>query len=226
MIAYADDITLLHHVNDQHADTLQDDVNTFSNCAAENNLRINTSKTKSFLFSRDNHTQVPAIFVDGQAVERLNSIKLLGVYFPSNMKWLEQISHVYKKSLRSLSYIRRLHQLGLPHQTLWHIYNAIVYCHLSYCWPVWCDTTITEFKKNRACWADCFKVVQQAIFCFGCEDASESMLYEAYEKNSKEQWSSSATILCSTWYSDQLEKSGSSHSICAVSSFTYFLFLL
>ena len=56
MLAYADDIVVLHHIDSLNNDNLQSDLNIVVSWAANLKLTINPEKTKAITFSRSNVT--------------------------------------------------------------------------------------------------------------------------------------------------------------------------
>ena len=61
-----------------------------------------------------------------------------------DLKWKEQVSHVRKKCLATLSKLRRIFP-ALPVSTRILLYNALVLPHLDFCSSVWhhCGETLT-----------------------------------------------------------------------------------
>ncbi len=63
----------------------------------------------------------------------------------AELKWKDQVSHMRKKCLASLSKLRRVFP-ALPVTTRKMLYNALVLPHLDFCSSVWhhCGETLTK----------------------------------------------------------------------------------
>ena len=86
MLAYADDIVVLHHIDSRNNDNLQSDLNIVVSWAANLKLSINPEKTKAITFSRSNVTP-QALSLAGSIIPESACVKLLGVTLQSNTKW-------------------------------------------------------------------------------------------------------------------------------------------
>ena len=140
-IAYADDITYLHHVSLNSSNQLQNDLDSLIDWCSEIGLIINVSKTKRMILSRQtiSAVDIPLISLNGNNLPTETSIKILGVFIDNNMKWRTQAKYVQSKCARAMSQVRQLQKIGCNHSTLWQVYCSIVRSHILYCWPVWCD---------------------------------------------------------------------------------------
>ena len=67
--------------------------------------------------------------------------------FTSDLQWDCHFSHVYMKMCRSMSFVKRLKTNSNHSDIIWQAYLGLVFCHLSYCWPIMCDISCKFFKK-------------------------------------------------------------------------------
>ena len=106
---------------------LQTQVNQLCSYANENEMRLNTGKTKTILFNTaKNWDFLPEIQVDGQNLEVVEDYKLLGVMISSDLKWDKNTEHITKKAYNRLWMIRRLKNLGLKTESLLQIFQTQV----------------------------------------------------------------------------------------------------
>ena len=64
----------------------------------ENNLSLNVSKTKEMIVDfRKQQREHPPIHIDRTAVEKVESIKFLGVHITDKLKWSKHTDSVVKK---------------------------------------------------------------------------------------------------------------------------------
>ena len=65
----------------------------------ENNLTLNVNKTKETIVDfRKQQREHPPIHIDGTVVEKLESIKFLGVHITDKLKWSTHTDSVVKKA--------------------------------------------------------------------------------------------------------------------------------
>ncbi|KAI3366867.1 hypothetical protein L3Q82_009518 [Scortum barcoo] len=64
-----------------------------------NNLVLNTSKTKEVIvdYRRSRRTEHAPLLIHGEAVERVNNIKFLGIHITSDLTWSMNTAHLVKK---------------------------------------------------------------------------------------------------------------------------------
>lgn len=56
------------------------------------------------------------------------------------------MNYVLKKCLRASYLIKLLYLNGIYGQPLWNIAEGLVFSHIAYCWPVFCDASASDFK--------------------------------------------------------------------------------
>jgi hypothetical protein len=80
-------------------------------------------------------------------LQPVDSIKILGVYFTHDLKWNCHLDYVYKKSNKASYLVKLLHRRGVTGHLLYSICNALIFSHLSYCWPVFCYVSNRQLQK-------------------------------------------------------------------------------
>ena len=158
MLAYADDIVILHHIDSLNSDNLQSDLDIVVSWAANLKLSINPVKTKAITFSRANITP-PAVSLSGSTIPESSEIKLLGVTLQCNTKWDSHLSCALSKASKNMFLVKSLWLQKAPGNIIWQAYLSLVFSVLSYCYPAFCDIPISFINKfatleKRACkWA-------------------------------------------------------------------------
>ena len=146
-VAYADDISILHHIPENETDNMQIEANQLSDWAEYNQLKINTKKTKSITFARYNMNPVTQLNISSNLIEECTNLKLLGIIFSSNLHWKDHIDIVISKSWRAMAIIRKLRSFGCEKHVLWEAFLSLVFCYSCYSWPAWCDIDANSFKR-------------------------------------------------------------------------------
>ena len=114
--------------------------------AITHEMKLNLSKTKIIPFNFTKKlTFEPKYFLDGQLIDVVQEIKLLGVTITSNAKWDSNTRDLIKKGNKRLWFLRRLKLLNASRTTLTNIYKLFCRSALEYCAPVWAGALT---KKN------------------------------------------------------------------------------
>ena len=87
----------------------------------KNNLTLNVNKTKEMIVDfRKQQRDHPLIHIDGTVVEKVESLKFLGVHIMDKVKWSTHTDSVVK---RCNSDLKRLKKFGLSPKTLLQMHN-------------------------------------------------------------------------------------------------------
>ena len=147
LVAYADDITLIHHVLPNGTNLIQDEFENLKEWASTLGLRINAQKTKVMTIRRGPLLQnLPSLSLNGTPIERVDSIKILGIIFDFNLKWKSQVSSVVNKCSKAFGLVRKVANIGCSDKDLSKLYIAFVYSIMAYAIPVYIDMTTSEFN--------------------------------------------------------------------------------
>ncbi|XP_071806990.1 uncharacterized protein [Asterias amurensis] len=136
LVQYADDTSLFKNVTTDAPDSLlQKDLNTIVNWAKLNCLRSNADKCKSIRLTWRRMSK-PEYNLGNSPLECVDSIKLLGCIFQSNLSWDLQVQAVTSKCNRLIGLIRLISG-NCPSCVSLHLFKTLVQPILDYCSPVW-----------------------------------------------------------------------------------------
>ena len=139
-LQYADDSTWYKHSKPKNLkkciEELESDLETVSLQSSNNSLVFNGDKTNLMLFSTNqlsqkrnlNKTELFRVMHNGEAIERVNTKKVLGIHFDENLSWSNHINNVIQSSYATL--ISLLFRLKSFAETL--IVSKIRYCLVVY----------------------------------------------------------------------------------------------
>ena len=120
-----DDSSLSESVGSDGPSNLQKYVDEFNQKSAADGFQIKESKCKAFCISFAPSTrEFQPISINGKIVERVTSVKLLGLTISNNLKWNSHISHVCKKVAPRLYFLRQLKRAKLPANDLILFYST------------------------------------------------------------------------------------------------------
>jgi len=97
-----------------------------------NKLTINSQKTAYMVFLRPNQSPNSVVLnltLNGSPIQKVSSIKYLGVMLDECFSWSEQISVLYNKLVKFIPLFYRMKKT-LPYSVLRNIYFSLVFPHL------------------------------------------------------------------------------------------------
>ena len=141
-IVYADDttITVSGQTLSEAIQRTNAILDRFYNYFTLNKLTINESKTKYMIFSRknnrtcSNNTECPNI--NNVNLERVKSIKFLGVIINDCLNWDDHKKYVKSKISRNLGILYKCRHI-MNKKDLISMYNSFIAPYLLYCIPIW-----------------------------------------------------------------------------------------
>ena len=112
-----------------------------------NGLPLNPGKRKVISFSQGVRKFSQPYTVSDNVLERVESIKDLGVVLDTSLNFKLQLKRVVNKCLRLFGFIRNV-TLGFtnPH-TIAYLYKMLVLPILTYCIKIWCPKTNVALKE-------------------------------------------------------------------------------
>ena len=133
-VQYADDTSLYSHFNVKELDSRAVDMNktlvSITNWSQDSNLALNPGKTKYMLFSTPQMSSYHSLAerpihlsVGDKPLERVHSIKLLGVHMIDTLKWNDHVKHLASSCYGVLAALRKIKNF-----TNYHLRKHLVEC--------------------------------------------------------------------------------------------------
>lgn len=97
---------------------------------------------------RRNSVDHSALTIDSLTVERVNSIKFLGVHISEDLTWTTNITSLSKKAQQRLYFLRRLKKASLPPPILTTFYRGTTESVLTSCIIVWYENCSSADRKT------------------------------------------------------------------------------
>ena len=121
------------------------ETNTWTN---NNDMKLNLTKTKEMIIDfHKEKADPPPIKLDNITIDRVTSIKLLGVYISSDLTWNLHISHIISKGAQRLYLLSQLRRSGISDHDLVQVYQTLVRPILEYACPVW-HTCLPKYQHE------------------------------------------------------------------------------
>jgi len=112
--------------------------------AEANNMKLNASKTNELLiYFGKSDNQVPSIIMEGEAINRVHSAKLLGVNISDKLDWDVHVASINSKASKRLFYLRQLKRSGLCVKDLVTVFLSMIRPVSEYACQVW-STSLTQ----------------------------------------------------------------------------------
>ena len=128
-----------------------------------NKLSLNKDKTKYTFFhkarEKDNiPLKLPALFINDKEIERVTSVKFLGVLSDEHLIWKEHITVIENKISKNLGLLYRAKRV-LDNNALKKLYFSFFHSYLNYGNIAWASTSKTKLKKIASKQKEAVRVV-------------------------------------------------------------------
>jgi len=101
-----------------------------------NHMNINTKKTKEMVmgsYGKENTT----LTITTDAVEQVQTFKLLGVMISHTLLWDDHITAITAKAAERMWFLKKLKRAGVSTEDLTYYYQAVIRPVLEYASPAW-----------------------------------------------------------------------------------------
>lgn len=159
---FADDSALFYssHSISDNEHNIKLDMDNISEYFRLNKLTVNISKSNLVHF-RNPRKQVilsPWLHHNGIKINRVSSVKYLGVHLDEFLKWEDQITHILKQVAPTVGLIGKLRSV-LPSRVLKILYFSLVHSRLSYVIGSWGAASETKLLPIKILQKRCLKYV-------------------------------------------------------------------
>ena len=138
IVKFADDTTVVGLISKGDEAAYREEVLKLTAWCSENNLALNTGKTKEIIVDfRKHNTDPPPLYINGESVERVHTFRFLGVLISDNISWSENVTTITKKAQQRLQFLRVLRRYNLDSNLLLTFYRSSIESLLTYCITVW-----------------------------------------------------------------------------------------
>jgi exonuclease III len=146
---FADDAVLTYSEDtvEELRESMLHDLHLLLEWMTKNRLTMNIDKTKFVVFSLGTSTAVEfnEISFRGQAINRVNSYKYLGLHIDSQLNFSVHIDHIVRKISPMIGVFRKINFYIRP-ETLLNVYFAYIHSHFNYLSCIW--GTATNSRMN------------------------------------------------------------------------------
>ncbi|KAI4894227.1 hypothetical protein NFI96_006080 [Prochilodus magdalenae] len=149
IIKYADNTTVTGLIRDNDETAYRDEVQHLSTWCHDNNLTLNTQKTKEIIMDlRRSRSQAhPPVYICGASVEQVTSFKFLGTHISRDLTWSLNSSVLVKKAQQRLYFLRSLKKVHLSPRILENFYRCTIESILTNGISVWYGNCCAADRK-------------------------------------------------------------------------------
>ena len=152
-IMFADDTNLFYEHKDLKTlfSLVNQELQKINEWFEANKLSLNVGKTKYLLFHQPGRKNdlpllLPRLLIKKHKVERVKSIKFLGVLLDENLSWKDHIKYIENKVAKNIGLLYRA-ELFLDKNSLLTLYYSYIHTYLNYANLSWGSTNRTNLKK-------------------------------------------------------------------------------
>ncbi len=152
IVKFADDMTVVGLITDNDETAYREEVHALTRWCQEKHLSLNINKTKELVvdFRRQKPEHTPIIIIDRTPVERVSSLKFLGVNITEDLTWSAHTDAVLKKAQHCLFLLRCLRKFGMSLHILHSFYTCTVESILTSCITAWYGNSTSSNRKSSA----------------------------------------------------------------------------
>ena len=123
-------------------------------------MKLNEAKCKYMIFSRSKEKFTTRLKINGENLERISAIQLLGVWIAEDLSWDKNCRDICKRAYSRLSLITKLKYVGVCVDDLLDIYKLFIRSITEYC-SVLFHSSLTQQQSNKleAIQKTCLKVI-------------------------------------------------------------------
>ena len=114
IIKFADDTTVIGLISEDDESAYRDEVQKLTVWCSDNNLSLNTTKTKELILDYRRQSADPApLHINGDCVKKVHIFKFLGTHLTDDLSWSADTSETVKKAQQRLLFLRVLRKNNL-----------------------------------------------------------------------------------------------------------------
>ena len=132
-------------------------INGISKWTSDNLMRLNESKCNYMVFSRSNTEFVTRLHINDHLLEKVESIKLLGMHISQDLSWDRNCQEICRRAYSRLSLLTKLKYAGISTEDLIEVYILFIRSIIEYCAVVYHSSlTVKQSDKLESILGDMY----------------------------------------------------------------------
>ena len=138
----------------------QKNLDTIARWTDDNKMKLNEKKTNYMIFSRSSTEIATRLTLNGQTLDRVEEVKLLGLWITTWLDWTKHTKEICKSAYARMTMLTKLKYVGTSVNDLIDIYILYIRSILEYCSVVWHSTlTVEQSNQIEAVQKLCLKII-------------------------------------------------------------------
>ena len=135
IVKFADDTTVIGLITDGDETAYREEVRALTSWCQDNNLQLNLSKTKELIvdYRKRQGAENALITIYGTTVERVSSLKFLGVHICEDLTWTHHTDAITKTARQRLFFLRTLRRFNMDSRIFCNFYRCTIESILTGC---------------------------------------------------------------------------------------------
>ena len=126
----------------------QENLHNIASWTSENKMKLNEEKSNYMVFSRSETEVATRLALNGNTLERIEEVKLVGVWITTWLDWEKNTKEICKKAYARITMLTKLKYAGVPNEDLITVYILYIRSLLEYCSVLWHSTLTGEQCNN------------------------------------------------------------------------------
>ncbi len=148
--AFVDDMCIAEAVSNDQPAKINELVNDLNERMSQNKMVLNAKKSMVLVInnSKKKNRSIVNVTINGEALPRTTTSKLLGVLINTKADWNEHVDYIYSKACKKVFILRKLKCFGFSKTQLVSIYVLHIRSLLEYCSVLWSSAlSLSQNKK-------------------------------------------------------------------------------
>ena len=125
-------------ISEDDESAYRDEVQKLTVWCSDNNLSLNTTKTKELILDYRRQSADPApLHINGNCLEKVHTFKFLGAHLTDDLSWSANTSETVKKPQQRLHFLRVLRKNNLECNLMVAFNRTTIESVLTYCISAW-----------------------------------------------------------------------------------------
>lgn len=152
IVKFADNTTVIGLISRGDEAAYREEVLKLAAWSSENNLYLNTRKTREIIMDFRKHSTDPAPLYMVSVWRGSAPSGFLGIFISANISWSDNTTPIIKKAQQRLHFLRVLRRHNLNSSLLLTFYQSSMESLLTYCITVWYSScTVANRERLQSC---------------------------------------------------------------------------
>ena len=107
-------------------------------------MKLNEDKSQYMVFSRSNTEFATRLTMNGNTLDRVEEVKLVGVWITTYLDWEKNTQELCRRAYARVTMLTKLKYVGTPQTDLIDVYILYIRSILEYCSVVWHSTLTAQ----------------------------------------------------------------------------------